>query len=95
MGDARHLPAALSVVVVSDYEERAEKTWDNERLILQALANQDVAEPFGIVLVENTRARDSVPADLDRILPGVSIVFSDETQSAKLKDHGVTHVQTE
>jgi hypothetical protein len=39
---------AISVVVVSDYEG-GEKTWDDERRILEALAMQDIQEPFEVV----------------------------------------------
>jgi len=95
MSEARHLPPSLSVVVVSDYEERAEKTWNTERQILKALADQEIAEPFAVVLVENSRASDSFPDDLYQIFPRLSIVFGDESQSAKLKDRGVMHCQGE
>lgn len=95
MSEFRQAPSFLSVVVVSDYEETAEKTWNDERRILKALADQDIGEPFAVILVENHLARDSTPADLHQIFPRMSIVFSPESQSAKLKDLGVTRSQTE
>jgi len=88
-------PTALSVVIVSDYEPGAVKTWEDERRILKAMAEQDIQEPFGIILVENDGARESLPTDLSGICPDVCIVFSGESRSARLKDHGVTHTSTD
>jgi hypothetical protein len=54
MSEARAAPSSVSVVVVSDYEEAAEKTWHEERRILRGLADQDFCEPFTVILVETT-----------------------------------------
>jgi hypothetical protein len=86
---------ALTVVVVSDYEPGAQKTWTSERQILAALAEQDLGEPFDVLMVENDGARDSVPEDLRRLCPRLEIVFASESQSARLKDFGVWHARTE
>lgn len=86
---------SVSVIVVSDYEEDNQKFWHAERLILTALANQDFREPFEILLVENECFRDMVPPDLYEITPNLQISFSEETQSAKLKDSGVKATSSE
>lgn len=80
----------LSVIVVSDFEEAGRKSWRDERRILAALARQDVAQPVEVLLVENERHRVAVPTDLTAICPGSRIVYSHETQSARLKDFGVS-----
>ena len=95
MAKLDHSPSHLTVVVVSDYEADEEKTWKDERRILHSLAAQDIDDPFDIILVENTSAQNSVPQDLYQIYPRLKIIFIDELQSAKLKDAGVKHVETE
>lgn len=82
----------VSVVVVSDYngEPGHQKSWTDERSILTSLANQDFQEPFEVVLVENDALRGSLPPDLDTMVPNLRVVFSPETRSAELKDHGVS-----
>jgi hypothetical protein len=85
----------ISVVVVSDYEASEEKSWTEEHKNLAALAKQDIQEPFDVILVENSRAKDSAPPSLYQIIPHLKIIFADTSQSAKLKDDGVEHVQTE
>lgn len=85
----------LSVVVVSDYEANEEKTWKDEEQVLKSLADQDIDGSFNIILVENNNAESSVPSDLYQKYPLLKIIFTDESQSAKLKDHGVKHAETE
>jgi hypothetical protein len=85
----------LSVIVVSDFEEGAQRSWLNERGILEGLARQDIHEPFEVVLVENERHRDTIPSDLLTICPGLRIVYSPATRSAELKDFGVSQVDSE
>jgi hypothetical protein len=85
----------ISVVVVSDYEASEEKSWAEEHKNLKALSKQDIQEPFDVILVENSRARDSVPASLYQIIPHLKIIFAESSQSAILKDYGTKHVQTE
>lgn len=80
---------AASVVVASDYEESEEKTWEIERKILTALANQDFEEPFEIILVDYKIYQESLPKDLGDILPNLKIIFSNDAESAKRKDYGV------
>jgi hypothetical protein len=82
-------------VVVSDYEDAGPRSWRNERHILEALARQDFAEPFEVILVESDAYRDGAPGDLVAICPRSRIVHSPDTQSAKLKDFGVSCAQAD
>lgn len=86
---------AVSVVVVSDYEPAPAKRWSDERRILQALAEQDIDEPFQVVLAEHASAQDSLPDDLAAICPNVTVVFSQEQQSARLKDFAAMRTLSE
>jgi hypothetical protein len=86
---------ALSVIVVSDYEPTQQKTWQTERLSLHALAAQDIAEPFEVLLVENQEFEGSLPEDLRKICPGLKVVFTHELRSHRLKDHAVGHTAGE
>jgi hypothetical protein len=85
----------LTIVVVSDYEAREVKTWKDEKRILNSLAAQDIDGPFDIILVENNNARDSVPDGLTQMYPRLKIIFTDQSRSAKMKDEGVKHAETE
>ena len=94
--DAQNLSAyPISVVVVSDYEAESEKTWKDEVQILHFLAKQDLKEAFEVILVENDSAKGSVPDELRKIYPHLRIVFSNESQSAKLKDDGVRQAKAD
>src|SRR5207247_333253 len=70
-------------------------TWQTERLALHALAAQDIAEPFEVLLVENQELEASLPEDLGKICPGLKVVFTQELRSHRLKDHGVGHAAGE
>jgi len=85
-------PPEVSVVVVSDYngEPGHQKSWTDERNVLTSLANQDFQEPFEVILVENDALRGSLPSDVAAMVPNLRVVFSQETRSAELKDHGVS-----
>ncbi len=80
---------AISVVIVSDFELTDQKTWHDEIEVLKAFAAQDFDEPFALIVVENSRFADEVPDILDKIAPHTRVVFTDQTQSARLKDYGV------
>ncbi len=80
---------AISVIIVSDFELTDQKTWHDEIEVLKAFAAQDFDEPFELIVVENSRFADAVPAILDRIAPHTRVVFTDQTQSARLKDYGI------
>jgi glycosyltransferase involved in cell wall biosynthesis len=85
----------LSVVVVSDYEPGQQKTWQDERAALAALAAQDIDEPFDVILVESEEHRGAVTEKLERACPRLRIVFSGETGSGGLKDAGTRHARGE
>ena len=40
------VPPAASVIVVSDYASDGSTDWEEARVLLRALAEQDFAEPF-------------------------------------------------
>jgi hypothetical protein len=82
-------PPAVSVLVVSDYEGPHRKSWASERSVLRALAEQDFAEPFEVVLLEHDALRDSMPGDVISAFRGVRIEFCAATTSSALKDEGV------
>jgi hypothetical protein len=89
------MAAVESVVVVSDFADSGQRSWRNERALLEGLARQDIRELFEVLLVENERYRNAMPSDLGAICPGLRIVYSSATQSAQLKDLGVSQVDTE
>ncbi len=82
----------ISVIVVSDYET-GEKSWADERRILHALAAQDIAEPFEILLAEHDANRNRLPADLLGIAPRTRIEFFPLKHSSTLKDAAVPCTQ--
>jgi hypothetical protein len=86
---------AVSVVIVSDFERTDRKTWHDEIEVLKAFAAQDFDEPFELIVVENSRFADAVPASLASIAPRTRVVFTDESQSARLKDFGVRQCRGE
>jgi len=79
---------SLSVVVVSDHDDNGSSPWGTVRGMLGALEQQDFSEPFEVVLVKNERHRDSAPADLASLCPNMTVVYSPEVRSTKLKDLG-------
>jgi hypothetical protein len=90
-----NVDTVVSVVIVSDVEDDARRLWRTERSLLEALARQDFREPFEVILVESERYRDEAPWDLAKMCPRLRIVYSAETQSAKLKDFGVSWAKSE
>lgn len=85
----------ICVIVVSDFEGAEGKLWKDEEVMLEALAQQDFTEPFEVILVENKDFQDQVPKRLYEIFPTLKLLFTDEVQSAKLKDYGVKHTTGE
>lgn len=81
----------LSVIVVSDYGDPAERSWADERNILQALAAQDIRQPFEVLLVENESMRDKVPSDLSGIVPDLKMVFFNSDRSSALMNQAIRH----
>lgn len=80
--------AAVTVVVVSDYEGARQKSWANERAALRALDQQDFPEPFEVIVVEHEAFRESEPVDVLSACPGSRIEYCAATTSAELKDEG-------
>jgi hypothetical protein len=62
--------AVVSVIVVSDFESGGQRSWRGEREIFEALARQDIGQPFEVILLENERHRDAAPRDLSDVCPG-------------------------
>ncbi len=87
--------AVVSVIVASDFQAGGQRSWRSEREILEALARQDIRQPVEVLLVENERYRNATPSHLGDIYPGLRIVYAPETQSARLKDFGVSQVDAE
>lgn len=83
-----HIPA-VTVMVVSDYKPGEQKSWDDLRATLSALARQDFDEPVEYLLLENSHDLAAMPDDVPRTLPGVRVVSSDARGSYPLKNAGV------
>jgi len=86
---------AASVIILSDFASGTDQGWDDLRRTLTALAEQDVTEPVEYILVESEDLRDSFPADLCRILPGMRVVFFASSNSYDLRNQGVREARTE
>ena len=80
---------AISVVVVSDYRAGEDKSWDDLRATLAALAGQDFDEPFECLLVENRDDLANLPADVPSAFPGVRVLSSEASGSYGLKNAGI------
>ena len=78
-----------SVMVVSDYRPGEQKSWDDLRKTLGALALQDFDEPVEYLLLENTGDLEIMPADVPRVIPGIRVVASDARGSYSLKNAGI------
>jgi hypothetical protein len=76
----------LTVIVVSDFEAGETKTWKDERRILKALARQDIAEPFHVVVVEHALNLENIPEDLLELCPNTSFFSSESEHSVGKKD---------
>jgi len=80
---------AVTVMVISDYRPGEEKSWNDLRATLAALADQDFDEPVEYLLVENGTDLEQMPEDVTRALPGVRVIASDSRGSYALKNAGV------
>ena len=80
---------AVTVMVVSDYRPGEQKSWNDLRGTLAALANQDFDEPVEYLLLENASDLEQMPGDVPQTLPGVRVVASDARGSYELKNAGV------
>jgi hypothetical protein len=79
--------AIASIVIVIDYKAGGREAWDNLRLTLQALTEQDYREPVGFLLVEADDGK-RVPDDLQQIVPGLRVVRSAGKTSYDFKNAG-------
>jgi cellulose synthase/poly-beta-1,6-N-acetylglucosamine synthase-like glycosyltransferase len=79
----------VSVIMVSDFQAGEEKSWQDMRAALDGLARQDFAGSFEVLLVEEERLVDAIPADLREVLPQLRIVASRATNSYALGNAGV------
>lgn len=80
---------AASVVIVSDYgSPGAHRSWADERACLKALAAQETASAFEVLISESDSREDGFPADLLSIVPNTRVVFSRGTTSYELKNAG-------
>lgn len=75
----------LSVIVVSDYAADDGARPDEFRM-MAALAAQEIAEPFEIVLAENEVRKASFPETLLEIATDTRVAFFPEAVSSRLKD---------
>jgi len=80
-----HAPA-VTVMVVSDYRPGEQKSWNDLRATLAALATQDFDEPVEHLLLENRADLAQMPKDVPATLPGVRVVASDARNSYELKN---------
>ena len=79
---------AITVIVVSDYNSATERTWNDERTCLAAVAAQNLREPFEVVISEDEKYREIFPEELLAIVPGTRVIFSANSSSYGLKNAG-------
>ena len=84
-----HEQPGVTVMVVSDYRPGEQKSWNDLRKTLAALAQQEFDEPIEYLLLENRGDLKRMPEDVPHSLPGVRIVASDGRCSYELKNAGV------
>jgi Glycosyl transferase family 2 len=75
----------VTVVTLTDFEVGTPRAWDDLRATLRGLARQDFAEPAEFIFLEDERLKDQVPADLQEILPGVQIAFTNKVLQYDMK----------
>jgi Glycosyl transferase family 2 len=79
--------AIASIIIVIDYKAGGSEAWDNLRLTLKGLTQQDYREPVEFLLVEADDG-NRVPDDLQQILPGLRVVRSAGKTSYDFKNAG-------
>ncbi len=77
------------MIVVSDYAGGEDKSWNDIRATLSALARQTFAGSMEVILVEYAGYLDRVPADLKEILPDLNFVAADDQRSFRMKHVGI------
>lgn len=75
----------LSVIVVSDYAGEG-ADWGDQRAMLAALARQDIAEPFEVLLAEPDGRQVSCPHDLASLCPRTRVLFLPAAGSIALRE---------
>jgi hypothetical protein len=78
----------ISVIVVSDYNSAEQRTWNDERTCLEAVAAQDLKEPFEVIVSEDEKYRTTFPDELLSIVPRTRVIYSTESTSYGLKNAG-------
>jgi len=86
---------AASVVVVSDYASDGSTDWEEARVLLRALAEQDFAEPFEVIVSEHAGSANDMPDDLHSICPNVRMVAFDQPSAYQLKNEGVRQARAD
>ena len=81
--------AAVTVVLIADFESGDDRGWNDLRVTLGALAGQDFRETMDVVLVETEDMRDRIPSDLFEILPSLRVAFVDANDSYDLRNAGI------
>ena len=85
----------VTVIFVSDYKAGDEKSWEDMRKALRALAKQDFTGTFEVLLIEEERFIELIPSDLLSILPQLRVLTASETNSYTLANRGVSEADSE
>ena len=93
--DSARVPLAASVIVVSDYASDGSTDWEEARALLRALAEQDFAEPFEVIISEHVGSADDIPEDLRGICPNVRVVACHPSSAYQLKNEGARQARAE
>lgn len=86
MQDAIAAVPTVSVVVVGDVGSGTDRGWQEMRQTLAALARQDLAEPYEVLVGENESVLAGLPDDLRALAPLVRFVVSAASNSQELKN---------
>ncbi|WP_078120101.1 glycosyltransferase [Thiosocius teredinicola] len=84
-----------SIIFVSDYKAGEDKSWNDMRAALSALAEQDFDGSVEVLLVEEERYISQIPEDLATLHPNLKIVSSTKTNSYALANVGVDAADSE
>src|SRR6266849_3340232 len=81
----------ISVVLVSDYEGGSQRSWEDLRIALEALAGQQFDQTFEVLVVESAKVAGygEVPAELKAKLPRLRLISAATSESYGLKNAGV------
>lgn len=75
-----------TLVIVSDYGPRSQRTWNDERRTFAALARQRGIAEVEVIHVDSAEAHATMPADVRALLPGLRLHASTATSSYALKN---------